>query len=782
MEPIPLSVRSLVELILRCGDIDSRYTDSSVMYEGAAAHRNIQKAMGDNYRAEVTLKKTIEVDGQPVLLQGRADGIFTEDGITFIDEIKTTTLPLELLRKQEAMHLGQAKCYAYLMLHTMENPPPRMGIQLTYFQLQNEDLERKRMVFSAEEIDAFFDDTIRRYADFLRFEREWTEMRNASIAALPFPYPAYRPGQRKLAGAVYRTIGAQKRLYVQAPTGIGKTLSTLFPSVKAITGHHLDKLFYLTAKTVTRTVAQEAVEQMLGCGLRLKSLTLRAKDKICFCDAPLCNPVDCPYAKGHYDRINNALLDLLESYDLITPAVIEQTARSHRVCPYELSLDASLWADLVVCDYNHVFDPTTYLRRFFDGEEQKRYVFLIDESHNLADRVRDMYTTTLRKSPFSRLSRLLRDKDAASSALRKTMRQINRYLLDARREMGEQSQHTEREPDAVLGALLALFSEATEEWLPLHEGHALYDEVLELLFEAGAYQTIAEEYDERFITLTQAVEGEVTVTQMCLDPSEIIRERLGNAVSSILFSATLTPLPYYRDILGGGEEDPMLCLPSPYDPNRLLLMAHAGISTKYRDRAASYLPIAQTIHTAVQWREGNYLVYFPSYDYMQKVADSFTQLFDDTEVLIQTSQMTEEERDDFLHRFDQANPHTLVGFCVLGGVFSEGIDLKGDRLIGAIIVGTGLPGLSMRQEQIREYFDRLNGQGYDYAYVFPGMNKVLQAAGRVIRSESDYGLVLLIDSRFDTVKYRCLYPDHWSHLRFLHNQEQLELALKEFPL
>ena len=576
MEPIPLSVRSLVELVLRCGDIDSRYTDSSVMYEGAAAHRKIQKAMGENYRPEVTLKQTVEVDGQPVLLQGRADGVFTEDGITYIDEIKTTSLPLELLRRQEAVHLGQAKCYAYLLLHTMDSPPQRMGIQLTYFQLDSEEIERSRMVFTPGEIDAFFDETIRRYADFLRFEREWAVIRNTSIAQLPFPYPAYRPGQRKLAGAVYRVIGAQKRLYVQAPTGIGKTLSTLFPAVKAITGHGLDKLFYLTAKTVTRTVAQEAVEQMLGCGLRLKSLTLRAKEKICFCEAPLCNPVDCPYAKGHYDRVNSALLELLENHDLITPAVVEQIARSHRVCPYELSLDASLWVDLVVCDYNHVFDPTSYLRRFFDGEEQKRYAFLIDEAHNLADRVRDMYTAVLRKSPFSRLSRQLREKDAASSALRKAMRQVNRYLLDARREMGEQPQRAEREPDAVLGALLALFAEAAEEWLPLHEGHALYDELLELLFEAGAYQTIAEVYDERFITLTQAEEGEVTVTQMCLDPSAIIRQRLGNAVSSILFSATLTPLPYYREILGGEGEDPMLCLPSPYDPGRLLLLAHTG--------------------------------------------------------------------------------------------------------------------------------------------------------------------------------------------------------------
>lgn len=782
MDPIKLSVRSLVELALRCGDIDSRYTDSSVLYEGAKAHRRIQKSMGDHYQPEVYLKQTIEIDHQPVLLQGRADGVFVEDGVRYIDEIKTTALPLNELRRQEAMHLGQAKCYAYLLLHTMENPPSEVGIQLTYFQLDSEELERSRMRCTAEEINTFFDDTIRRYADFLRFEREWAATRDESIHTLRFPYPAYRPGQRELGGAVYRTIGNEKRLYVQAPTGIGKTLSTLFPSIKAMTGHRLDKLFYLTAKTVTRTVAQEAAEQMLSGGLRLKSLTLRAKDKICFCETPRCNPIDCPYAKGHYDRINDALLELLHANDLITPAVVEAAAREHHVCPYELSLDVALWADLVICDYNHVFDPTVYLRRFFDQEELGRYVFLIDEAHNLAERVRDMYTTTLRKSPFSRLSRQLRDKDAASSALRKAMRQVNRYLIDTRKEMGERTERADTERDAVLCALLSLFTEAAKDWLPLHEGHELYDELLELLFEAESHQTVSELYDEHYVTLTQAGEGDVLITQLCLDPSVIIADRLGKAVSSVLFSATLTPLPYYRELLGGGAQDPMLDLPSPYDPERLLLLAHAGISTKYRDRTESYLPIAKALVAVVHSRVGNYLVYFPSYEYLQRVAERFHELSPQTELLIQTSRMNEKEREAFLHRFDQANPNTLVGFCVLGGIFSEGIDLKGDRLIGAIIVGAGLPRLSLRQEQIKEYFNRKNGRGYDYAYVFPGMNKVLQAAGRVIRSETDSGLALLIDARFDTARYRALFPAHWSEIQIFYGQDQLEQTLQASPL
>ncbi len=776
MKAMKLSVHSLVERVLRCGDIDNRYVDSSALYEGAAAHRKIQKSMGEEYHAEISLKMGLEADGQPIQLQGRADGIFTDKDMLYIDEIKTTTMPLEQLRRQETMHWGQAQCYAYMLLHTMDSPPSRIGIQLTYYQLHSEEIKRSRKIYHAEEIDDAFDALWQRYAVFARLEREWAALRNESIEAFSFPYPSYRRGQRELAAAVYRAIGQEKKLYVQAPTGIGKTLSTLFPAVKAMPRHRLDKLFYLTAKTVTRTVAQDAVQKMLGSGLRLKSLTLRAKDKICFCENPNCNPVDCPFANGHYDRVNDALLELIQSYDLILPSSVEEIARAHRVCPYELSLDAALWADLVVCDYNHVFDPIVYLRRFFDLDEERRYVFLIDEAHNLADRVRDMYSATLRKSPFSRLSRQLRDKDTASSALRKTMRQINRYLLDERKAMGDASHRADPELDAVTNALIALFCEAAEDWLSQHETHPLHDELLELMLEAEAYQAAGEYYDEHFVTLTQAEEGELSVTRLCLNPADIIADRLQKAVSSTLFSATLTPLPYYREILGGGTQDVILTLPSPYDPNRLLLLAHAGISTKYRDREKSYAPIAEAIHTVVSARKGNYLVYFPSYDYMRKVVECYREIDSNADLLVQNSQMDELERERFLGCFEHSDGHLRLGFCVLGGIFSEGIDLKGDRLIGSIIVGVGLPGLSERQEQIRNYFDRQGGCGYDYAYVYPGMNKVLQAAGRVIRSEEDSGIVLLIDSRFDTAKYRALFPAHWANIQILRSQTQLETA------
>lgn len=400
LEPIKLAVRTVVELVLRCGDIDSRFVESSAMPDGAKAHRKIQKSMGENYKKEVSLSYETEVGGIPVLLQGRADGVITEeDGGLVIDEIKTTTLPLDRFYEQHRLHMGQARCYAFMLLHKMENPPERVTVQLTYCQLDTGEIRRHRWTHTRQEADAFFHDLMERYGCWLRYERDWKETRDASIKSQEFPYPAYRRGQRELAVAAYRAIERNRRLYAQAPTGVGKTLSALFPSIKAIGEGKTEKLFYLTAKTVTRAVAEDSLHMMTEQGLRFKSVTLRAKDKICFCEEAVCTPDYCPYAKGHYDRINGALMDILAQNDLITASTVTEFAKKHRVCPHEYALDIALWTDLVIGDYNHVFDPVVYLRRFF-GDAAGDYVFLIDEAHNLADRVRDMYTASLKKSVF----------------------------------------------------------------------------------------------------------------------------------------------------------------------------------------------------------------------------------------------------------------------------------------------------------------------------------------------------------------------------------------------
>ncbi|MDR1116712.1 MAG: PD-(D/E)XK nuclease family protein [Oscillospiraceae bacterium] len=825
MKPLAISVTKLVSTVLRSGDIDSRYSEPDAMQRGGAAHRRLQKAEDGRYEVEVPLKLITEIAGTPVLLQGRCDGILHEDGKIIIDEIKSTTLPLEVLGKQLETHRGQALCYAYMLTQTREDAAnaDKITVQVTYYQLETEELRRERREYTRDELEIFFAGLIAGYGEWMRYERDWRELRDTSVKGCDFPFERYRAGQRELAVAAYKTVAAGTRLYAGAPTGIGKTISTLFPSIKAIGEGKAEKIFYLTAKTVTRAVAEDSLRLLLDRGLRFKSVTLRAKDKICFCPEPVCNPESCACARGHYDRANAALLDILDNNDLITPDIIERYSRKHSVCPHETSLDIALWSDLVIGDYNHVFDPRAYLRRFFAGGGGE-YVFLIDEAHNLADRVRDMHTCELNKRSFYAIKRDLRGKSPEARQLRKAAAEVSNFFINLRRSLEEEAAGSSsgslngegwEEPDIADAAdippwgdvpvrsdmpdslitekcvlsgrealkitkvsgrrsgelenLLTGFVTAAGGWLSKERftANPQNEAVLSLFFEVNAYLGIAELFDERFAAITETLGGEVTSTLFCLDPSHIIDCSLGRARSSILFSATLTPLSYYKELLGGREEDRAVAFPSPFDRENFLLAAHFGISTRYADRERSLQAVSDAIYSVVSAKKGNYMVFFPSYEYMRKTYVDFVTAHPDFDTLLQNSIMDEEERAEFLRRFDGRNSETLVGFCILGGIFSEGIDLKGDRLSGAVIVGVGLPKINLRSDLIRSYFNRRNGKGYDYAYVFPGMNKVLQAAGRVIRSESDKGVAMLIDSRFATEKYRSLYPGHWSGIKYV---------------
>lgn len=783
MERLKISVRKIVEFILRCGDIDSRYVDGDAMYEGSRIHRKIQKDMGSDYKKEVQLSLDTDIGEIPIRLQGRADGVITDpDGSITVDEIKATTLTIERAYEQyKYQHLGQAKCYAYMLLQSMPAPPPKITLQLTYYQIETEQLRRFSCEVTAEELSAFFSDIIIQYSAWIRFELDWKRLRDDSAKQVGFPF-SYRKGQREMAVYAYRCIEQKKRLYAQAPTGIGKTLSTIFPCIKAMGEGLTEKIFYLTAKTVTRSVAEETITLMENKGLRFKSVTLRAKNKICFCDEPICTPDSCPVARGHYDRINAALLDLLQNNDRITPEIIEAYAKKHSVCPYELTLDVSQWADMVICDYNHVFDPVVYLHRFFNGEEEN-YVFLIDEAHNLTERVREMYTETLCKFRFQQIKKELHGRTKTAVALRRETDAVIRYMEDTEVHLPKQGYRIEREYDPVLVLLLKMFSLAAQDWLSEADNadNVAQKTILELYFSVQSFLGIIDLYDEHFTTMITQNEKGLSITSFCLDPSAIIRKKLRQAKASILFSATLTPLPYYREMLGGDEQDWMLDLPSPYPQNQLLLMANYGISTKYKDREHSYSEVAECIFVATSYKRGNYMVFFPSYLYLEQVYTRFVHMHPDIRTILQSDTMNEQERAAFLTQFSETNAETLIGFCVLGGIFSEGIDLKGNRLIGTIVVGVGLPRVSLRQELIKQYFEEKEARGYDFAYVYPGINKVLQAAGRVIRSESDFGIVLLIDSRYHTQQYRGLFPGHWRHMRFIRRTDEIGKLLAQFP-
>jgi len=775
MQLIKLSVRKIIEQVFRSGDIDNRFNDGSTMSRGSAAHRKIQQAAMDGYVKEVSLKLDTEIDQATLRLHGRADGIITDPfGAITIDEIKSTTLPLDHIYSQHPTHLAQGKCYAYMYLKTIEHPPETINIQLTYFQLDTEEMRRHLWHFTAQELEDFFNELLHKYDIWLRMEREWKITRNNSIATTNFPFDSYRKGQRELAVAVYRTILANKKLYASAPTGIGKTLSVLFPSIKAIAEDKAEKIFYLTAKTVTRTVAENAIHLMATGGLRIKTINLRAKEKICPQEECNCNPLHCANAKGHFDRINDAILDLLTNIDLITPECIISYAKKHSVCPHEYALEASLWCDLIIGDYNHVFDPAVYLRRFFT-DETGDYIFLIDEAHNLADRVRDMYTATLSKKMYGKVLTALRGRDPITSALRKTLKNMKTFFESHQNTIKGTSLVT-KEQNKNLIELATDFIRSAGDYLMAHKNSSDQNDILNLYFETNHYSLISDMYDSHFVSISETNNNDISTTLFCLDPSEIIASRLQRGRSAILFSATLTPLQYYSDILGGTGDDYAISLPSSFDPKRLATIIHSGISTKYIHRESSYSPIVSTIHSAIKHKKGNYLVFFPSFEYMDKVYDLFCDTYPSIDTLRQGTHMTEDNRADFLSCFNTGNKSTLIGFAVLGGIFSEGIDLKGEKLIGTIIVSVGLPKINLRQDQIRDYFNNKNGHGYDFAYIFPGMNKVLQAAGRVIRTEEDSGIVILIDSRFISHQYRDLMPRHWNETT-IQNTDQLDKAI-----
>lgn len=752
---IKVSVRNLVEFLLRAGDIDSSFFRVNRAVEGTRIHKKIQKAQKEDYRSEVTLKHSIEYQEFILVIEGRADGIIEgSDGVT-IDEIKSTMSPLDIIDENYSeAHWAQAKCYAYI--YALQNKIENLNVRLTYCHLETEEIKYLNKSFSIEQLKDFFEQLIQSYYSWAKLIYYWQLERDKSIKELKFPFEKYRKGQRELAVAVYKTITSNKNIFVKAPTGTGKTISTIFPSIKALGEGHTSKIFYLTAKTITRSVAEEAFSIMRSKGLKFKAVTLTAKEKICIKDKSSCNPLDCEVAKGHFDRINDAIMDILTQEEELKRETIERYADKHRVCPFEFSLDLTLWADAVICDYNYVFDPRVYLKRFFT--EKGDYTFLIDEAHSLVDRAREMYSAEIYKKPVLKMKKEMKE---ISPEISKSLNRLNTYLLNMKKLCNEKGFYVSREGDKEIYSILRKFVSECEVYFAKNGNIKMGDELLELYFNALIFIKICELYDERYVTYVENKEKDVKLKLFCLDPSYLLSEALKKGKSGIFFSATLIPLKYYKGILGGSSEDYIMSIESPFSlENRKLLVADY-ISTRYVNRERSYKDIVDSIRNLTKCKCGNYMVFFPSYQYMNTVFELFRSEYPDVKVHIQSSSMTEEEREDFLALFAPQPDVTTIGFCVMGGIFSEGIDLKSDRLIGTVIVGVGLPQVCLERDIIRDYFNERNNEGFEYAYMFPGMNKVMQAAGRVIRSEIDRGIILLIDERFSNRRYLNLFPKDW---------------------
>ena len=795
---IKVSVRGLVEFILRSGDIDNRIHQASpdAMQEGGRIHRMIQKSMGPDYHAEVPLSYEKSFENYELIIEGRADGILdrymdepvsalemgqssflpAERFAPMIDEIKGTYRELARMKEPVDVHLAQAKCYAAMYL--LDRHYPEVDVRMTYCNMDTEEKKFFDFTYTYAEITGWFFDLIDKYRKWADFECNWGLERTMSIKAVNFPF-TYRDGQKDLAAAVYRTIVHKKKLFLEAPTGTGKTISTVFPTVKAMGEGKVSRIFYLTAKTITRTVAEEAFGIMRsGQGLKFKTVTITARDKICFVDEATrnCNPVACPYAKGHYDRINDAIFDMLTHEDNFDRDTIVSYAKKHEVCPFEMSLDMSLWSDAVICDYNYVFDPFVYLRRFFADGIRHDYVFLVDETHNLLERGREMYSAVLRKESFLDLKRTIKD---FHPRIVSSLSKCNNALLELKRECDEMVVYNSIERFIQpLDRLSAIMSEYLED----HSEGPFRDEILQFYFEISRFLTIYDLLDDHYVIYGEyAEDGSFLVRLACIDPSRNLSACMSRGVSSILFSATLLPIQYYKSLLGGDEKDFEIYARSVFDPARLGIFIGSDVTSRYSRRSDDmYYKVASYINSVVSARSGNYLIFFPSHQFLEEVYIAYEENFydpDTTDLLTQKSFMTEEAREDFLGRFSEGNnldlseiihmdmevveDKNVLGFCVMGGIFSEGIDLKYDSLIGVIVVGTGIPMVCNEREVIRNYFDKKGLDGYDYAYKYPGMNKVLQAAGRVIRTSEDIGVVALLDDRFLQPGYRALFPREW---------------------
>ena len=759
---IRISVRNLVEFILREGDIDNRTgggQDPENMQMGSRIHRKIQRQMGSDYQAEVPLKTEIVCDGFILKIEGRADGLIHTKEQVMVDEIKGVLRELDRVQEPSGIHLAQAKCYASMVAE--QEGVDEIGVQMTYCQMETEEVKRFQYSYQSNELKVWFDEVIRQYKKWAKFQIEWRKARNASIKGIEFPFP-YRKGQRDLAVSVYRTILRKKKLFIQAPTGVGKTISTVFPAVKAVGEELGEKIFYLTAKTITRTVAEQAFKTLREQNLKFKVITLTAKEKICFCEETSCNPDDCPYAKGHFDRVNDAVYELLMQEDVMSREVLEAQARKHKVCPFEMALDVSTWVDGVICDYNYVFDPDARLRRFFAEGGAGGYLFLIDEAHNLVERGRQMYSAELCKEDFLAVKKLVKGE---APRFAKRLEACNKILLAMKKEC---ENYKVLDNISHFGIQLMNVLSETDRYLEECVDKEVRETVLDFYFQVRSFLNIYDGLDENYVVYTEYQEnGRFVLKLFCVNPAANLQKCLDKGNSAVFFSATLLPIQYYKRLLSTEKDNYAVYIDSSFDTKKRLLMNGVDVSTRYAMRSREmYQRYATYIFRVVKAKMGNYLIFFPSYRFMEDVYQEFTQLLasdeEEMELVIQQKHMDEEERENFLRAFEMGREKSLIGFGVLGGIFSEGIDLTNEKLIGTLIIGTGLPQVCNEREILKSYFDQKGLYGFDYAYRYPGMNKVLQAAGRVIRTEDDRGVILLLDERFQREKGKEIFPKEWA--------------------
>lgn len=765
---IRVSVRDFVDFALKQGDlVSSKKTafDAEAMQKGIKLHQKLQEEMEGDYQAEVTLKKECIFDEFTICIEGRADGILVcENGKVVIDEIKSTYFDFFKFEEPILEHLNQAKCYAYLFCDA--NKTDTIRVMIRYIHIESELRREFEYVYTKAELDKWFAECFQIYLKWCYDAYEHHDVFVKKAQKFEFPFE-YREGQRKLVFSAYKTMQEKKTLFVQAPTGIGKTMAMLFPAIRALEGGLGNKIFYVSAKTIAANVALEASRLINERGLSLRTVMLTAKEKLCFQEEMDCDPLECPYSNNYYGKIKEALFDMVSTNDIIDRETIISYAKSYEVCPFEMQLDATYSADLVIGDYNYVFAPHVRLQRFFGDAKKGDYIFLIDEAHNMVERARQLYSASLKKEDFLAIKAIFK---SVNQPIANELEHCNKACLALKKECEGIQIYEDITKiytlERSVRKLLHLMSEFFEETEDFES-----KEALELYFAVRDFIFTADTLHEGYMIYSQIEEtGEFVVRLFCVDPSRNVRECLDQGNSAIFFSATLLPMKYYHSLLSNQEEDYVVEVGSPFPKeNRQLVIAN-DVTTKYTRRTQTeFEKIADYILHIVEARKGNYMVFFPSYLFLEQIHEImldkliFTK---DVKIVLQERNMKESNREQFLEQFSEEETNeTLIGLCVMGGIFSEGIDLTNDRLIGVIIVGTGLPQVCAERDIIRQYYDEMEQDGFSYAYLFPAINKVLQTAGRLIRTSEDRGVIALLDERFRQRAYQEEFPKEWDEIK-----------------
>ncbi len=758
MKTLSASVRDLADLC-RGGDINFRFSTRSSAMEGIRGHQRVQKSRGTNYISEYPVSITVSGGEIKLRLSGRIDGIGydRQRSLFVIEEIKTLRVAVsEIPAAIMDGYWHQVLLYAHMLLQEVDHDA--IIVRLCFFHLEEESEEVLERLISRAELTHQFADTLLYYLGYLDRREMWFAERRVSIAAMGFPYSEFRSGQRDLSVAVFRALSDRQHLVVEAPTGLGKTMGTIFPAIRQLEHNDVKRVMYLSARTSTQQQALIAVRDVTSAGTRIRSVVLTAKDKICFSPGEPCHPDHCRFAQGYYDKLPGVLGEVLVTDREFSRERVEQLAADHQMCPFELGLDLAGECDFIIADYNYVFDPVVYLRRFFDRGE-KDTVVLVDEAHNLVDRGRSMFSAALLKEQFLDVARLMSD---SSPSIARAGRAVNRSILDYRRlhkaQLDDQSYIVDAEPPEEIIAVLRRFVEAAEEELRQeHSDLAGSREILlETYFDALRFLRTEEWFDNSYTFLLTRARNKHRLQLYCVDPSVRLAEVFDRLAGSVSFSATLRPSGFFRQMLGVPEQANWYRLPSPFPKENLHVALAPFIDTSYQGRKQSIDALCSLIHEVIHTRKGNYLVFFPSYQYLENVRDRFVENYPSQVLQVQERTMSDGDREAFLYGFNQTTQ--TCGFAVMGGAFSEGIDLKGNRLIGVIVVGVGLPQVGIERDLIRDHFP---DHGFEYAYQYPGLTRVLQTAGRLIRDESDEGVLCFVDRRYAEPRYLELLPEHW---------------------